>query len=212
MGSAQRWASCATTRPNPHGRSLHRTRRRPETNVGAAARMVAMGGRGPGRLGARAGCGVCLPRRGHGRRADPVALSRCRRPPRSRSARGIRSRRCCSCSGDGRESSDRADPSLLRPLLRCCSCSTPSRRAPISAARVRPALGIAVTSVVEVTADNGNIADLWVIAPVFAVPWLAGPAARASRRQADRLRLLTAGLDASATRACGSLSSRSTPD
>ena len=45
------------------------------------------------------------------------------------------------------------------------------------------------------TADNGDIADLWVIAPVFVVPWLAGRAARASRRQADRLRLLTARLE-----------------
>ena len=57
------------------------------------------------------------------------------------------------------------------------------------------ALGIAVTLVIEVTADNGDIADLWVIAPAFAVPWLAGRAARASRRQADRLRLLTARLE-----------------
>jgi signal transduction histidine kinase len=38
---------------------------------------------------------------------------------------------------------------------------------------------------------NGDLADLWVIVPLFAVPWLAGRAVRASRRQAERLRVLT---------------------
>jgi signal transduction histidine kinase len=52
-------------------------------------------------------------------------------------------------------------------------------------------LGIAVPCVLEVTADNGDIYDVWVIVPIFVVPWLAGRAVRASRRQADRLRLLT---------------------
>ena len=52
-------------------------------------------------------------------------------------------------------------------------------------------LGIAVPCVVEVTADNGDIYDVWFIVPIFVVPWLAGGAVRASRLQADRLRVLT---------------------
>jgi signal transduction histidine kinase len=57
------------------------------------------------------------------------------------------------------------------------------------------ALGVAVPCVVEVTADNGDVYDLWVIVPVFAVPWLAGRMVRASRRQGDRLRTLTERLE-----------------
>jgi signal transduction histidine kinase len=53
------------------------------------------------------------------------------------------------------------------------------------------ALGVAVPCVLEVTADNGDVADVWVIVPVFVVPWLAGRMVRASRRQVDRLRILT---------------------
>jgi signal transduction histidine kinase len=49
--------------------------------------------------------------------------------------------------------------------------------------------------IVELTADNGDVADLWAITPIFLVPWLAGRMARASRRQADRLRILAARLE-----------------
>jgi signal transduction histidine kinase len=85
-----------------------------------------------------------------------------------------------------------ADPespaSLIATLLALYSAAarTDRRRAVFAAT-----LGIAVPCVLELTADNGDIYDVWAIVPVFIVPWLAGRAVRASRQQADSLRLLT---------------------
>jgi signal transduction histidine kinase len=85
-----------------------------------------------------------------------------------------------------------ADPespaSLIATLLALYSVAAYADR---GRAAFAVTLGIAVPCVLEVTADNGDIYDVWVIVPIVVVPWLAGRAVRASRRQADRLRLLT---------------------
>jgi signal transduction histidine kinase len=53
------------------------------------------------------------------------------------------------------------------------------------------AVGVAVPCVLKLTVDNGDLADLWVIVPLFALPWLAGRAARAWRIQGEQLRALS---------------------
>jgi signal transduction histidine kinase len=89
-----------------------------------------------------------------------------------------------------------ADPESPAPVIAVVlALYSVAAHADRSRAAFGVALGIAVPCVVEVTADNGDLADLWVIAPALSVPWLAGRAVRASRRQADRLRLLTARLE-----------------
>jgi signal transduction histidine kinase len=89
-----------------------------------------------------------------------------------------------------------ADPESPAPVLAVVlALYSVAAHADRSRAAFGAALGIAVPCVVEVTADNGDLVDLWVIAPALLVPWLAGRAVRASRRQADRLRLLTARLE-----------------
>jgi signal transduction histidine kinase len=85
-----------------------------------------------------------------------------------------------------------ADPeSPASPIATLLALYSVAARADRGRAAVAATLGIAVPCVLELTADNGDIFDVWVIVPVFVVPWLAGRAVRASRRQADRLRLLT---------------------
>jgi signal transduction histidine kinase len=85
-----------------------------------------------------------------------------------------------------------ADPesptSLVAALLALYSVAVQQDR---RRAALAGALGVAVPCILELTADNGDVGDLWVIVPIFALPWLAGRAARASRLQAERLRLLT---------------------
>jgi signal transduction histidine kinase len=89
-----------------------------------------------------------------------------------------------------------ADPESPAPIIATLlALYSVAAHADLSLAAAAATLGIAVPLVIEVTADNGDIADLWVIAPIFMVPWLAGRAVRASRRQADRLRILTARLE-----------------
>jgi signal transduction histidine kinase len=89
-----------------------------------------------------------------------------------------------------------ADPeaptSVIATLLAMYSVAAHSELRP---AVLAGALGVAVPCIVELTADNGDVFDLWVIAPIFLVPWLAGRMVRASRRQGDRLRLLTERLE-----------------
>jgi signal transduction histidine kinase len=54
--------------------------------------------------------------------------------------------------------------------------------------------GVGVPCALALTAGNGDLADVAVIAPLFGLPWLAGRAARAWRLQAKRLEALTAEL------------------
>jgi signal transduction histidine kinase len=85
--------------------------------------------------------------------------------------------------------SDPATPtSLVAALLAQYSVAA---HASARQAGLAGAAGVAVPCVLELSVSNGDLADLWVIVPLFAVPWLAGRAVRASRRQAERLRVLT---------------------
>ena len=78
--------------------------------------------------------------------------------------------------------------SLLAALLALYSvASLTSRRVALSAG----VAGIGVPCALELTAGNGDLADVSVIVPLFALPWLAGRAARAWRLQAERLAGLT---------------------
>jgi signal transduction histidine kinase len=81
-----------------------------------------------------------------------------------------------------------APTSLLAALLALYSVAA---HAPGRRARVAAAAGVAVPCVVALTVDNGDLADVWVIVPLFALPWLAGRAARAWRLQAQQLQVLT---------------------
>jgi signal transduction histidine kinase len=84
------------------------------------------------------------------------------------------------------------DPETPTPLLAALlslysvAAHTARRRAAVAGL-----LGVAVPCALELTADNGDVADVWVVVPLFWLPWLAGRAARASRGQAERLSVLT---------------------
>ena len=85
--------------------------------------------------------------------------------------------------------SDSATPTpLVAALLAQYSVAA---HASAGRAGVAGTTGVAVPCILELGVGNGDLADLWVIVPLFAVPWLAGRAVRASRRQAERLRILT---------------------
>ncbi len=199
MSSAQRWASCATTRPNPHGRSFHRTRTPTGNQCGRGGSDGRHGRtwfwpswcsrwvwRMPSSTGPWRACGY-RSRWSQVPAAAAIAL---------RSLHPFPALLLALSAMAGESILIGADPeSPAAPIAVLLVLYSVAAHADLGRAAFGLALGIAVPLVIEVTADNGDIVDLWVIAPVFAVPWLAGRAARASRRQADRLRLLTARLE-----------------
>jgi signal transduction histidine kinase len=85
-----------------------------------------------------------------------------------------------------------ADPeaptSLLATLLTLYTVAAHEPRVRAAAAG---ALAVLIPCGLELRVDNGDVADLWVIAPLFALPLVAGRAVRASRSQAERLRIVT---------------------